>query len=155
MIFLITYLNNNIFYIALKGGETMIIMIGWWVLIGIILLLFLVNHFLIKNKIKKRKIDDTISLLSILQIFVIIMAIATKNPIFEMIGLPKEYEWLGGILTAGFIVWVSYLNPLKNRVIEVEKDTREIKTEIKNIKEDTGIIKDKIINDCQIKPKKI
>ena len=34
-----------------------------------------------------------------------------------------------------FTIWQFYLGPMKERVIETEKDVREIKTDVKNIRE--------------------
>lgn len=63
----------------------MLFMIIWWIFIGIIFFLFLIQLFS-KDKEVKRKINSVITLFPVLQI--IIVAVATKDPIFQEIGLP-------------------------------------------------------------------
>lgn len=127
----------------------MIFLIAFWISLVIAIILILINL-----RIKDKKLNFLSGLFVFMQFLFMIISIITKDPIFEAIGLPKEYEWITGLFLSGFTLWLFYLSPLKNRVIEVEKETREIKTDVKNIKEDTTIIKNKLIQECEIKPKK-
>ena len=70
----------------------------------------------------------------------------THDPLFEPLGIPKEYEWLAGLITSGFGLWQLYLNPLKERVITTEKEVSSIKTDVSAIRSDVSMIKEKMIN---------
>lgn len=118
-------------------------MIAWWVIIGIIIILSVINYVK-KDKKTKKLLDKMLSFLAIFQLLVLIIALLTKDPVFEAVGLPKEYEWIGGLFVSLFLMWQFYLSPLKERVIETEKDVREIKTDVKNIKEGIDRIEIKI-----------
>jgi len=133
-------INYQNLFIVKEVKLSMLFMILWWIILIVLVILVIINH-ISKDRGTKRGLDYIIGLLAVLQLIFIIVTIGLRDPIFELIGLPKEYEWIGGLLLGGFITWQFYLNPLKNRVIEVEKDTREIRTDVRNIKEDTTLIK--------------
>ncbi len=60
--------------------------------------------------------------------------------------MPIEFEWVVGLFLTGLTSWKLYLNPLKERVITIEKEVSSIKTDVRDIKEDVHLIKDKILN---------
>ena len=55
--------------------------------------------------------------------------------------ISTELQWLASLLTFGFGSWKFYLNPLKERVIETEK---EIKVEIKYMNKTLEEFKNKL-----------
>ena len=102
------------------------------------------------NQIKEQ-IEENGMLLIIGLIAVVVIAIATNDPItFGNFVIPTELQWLGSLFASFFGAWQFYLKPLKNRVIKTEVDVSSMKTDIGSIKHDTNLIKDKIINDCKI-----
>lgn len=139
------FLNFNILYIVGKEvNDEMFFMISWWIVLGIMLVLFLVSFSSSLDRRTRRKLNSIVGFLAIFQVLLLMVALAIKDPIFELIGLPKEYEWLGGLFLSGFLLWQFYLSPLKERVIDTEKDVREIKTDVKNIQKGIDKIDSKI-----------
>lgn len=125
----------------------MFFIITWWIIIAIMLALFIISYLV--DKKTKSKIDKYIGFFVIIQLLVLLVTIATKDPLFEPIGLPKEYEWLGGLLIAGGSLWFFYLNPLKERVITTEKKVERIDertSALPKINEDVSWIR----NNCKI-----
>ncbi len=116
-------------------------MIIFWGLIILIFVLYLINR-----NLKKESLDSFIGLLVVIQLFVFLIAIATKDPIFQNIGLPVGYEWIAGLILSGFSLWSFYLNPLKKRVNHIEINVSSIKTDVENIKGDVSLIKNRIID---------
>jgi len=107
-------------------------MIAFWFCYLIVIILFMVRKK-VRNKKAKRKIDYTIGLFFVYAILFLIVAITTGDPIFEAIGLPAGYEWLGALTLTGFTAWSFYLNPLKNRVVKSERDISIVKNDIQHI----------------------
>jgi len=103
-------------------------MITFWVCY-IIAFVFVLIH----TKIKKEWLKSSAGLFFVYSALSFIIAIATKDPVFEAIGLPVGYEWLGGMALIGFASWQFYLNPLKKKVIGCEKDIGIIKNDLKHI----------------------
>jgi hypothetical protein len=124
---------------------SMMFMIAFWVCIIIAFFLWLLNL-----KIKDKKLEGIVGFFIFIQFLFMIVAIGTKDPIFQAVGLPQGYEWIAGLSLSGFSLWLFYLSPLKNRVIEVEKDTSSIKTSVLHIEKDIDWIKE----NCKIAFKK-
>lgn len=103
----------------------MMFMIVWWIVIIIIIALF-IGLRTSRNAKTKKTFNEIIGFLALSQLFIILIAIFTKDPLFEAIGLPNGYEWIGGLFASLFVLWISYLSPLKNRVIDVEKKVERI-----------------------------
>lgn len=120
----------------------MFFMIAWWVVVVILIILFAISY-LSRDRRLKVKLDGIVSFLAVFQIILLIVTIALRDPIFEAIGLPKEYEWLVGLLGSGFLLWQFYLSPLKERVIETEKEVGIVKTNVSHIKETTDKLEKK------------
>ena len=78
-----------------------------------------------------------------IQFVFLIIAITTKDPIFQTIGIPQGYEWAVGLFVSGFGLWKYYLSPLKERVIETEKDMKVVKNDIFYIKQTTDKLEKK------------
>jgi len=116
-------------------------MTAFWISLGIGLLLILINL-----KIKDKGIESIAGFFIFMQFVFVIVAVLTKDPIFQAIGLPQGYEWIAGLAMGGFSLWLFYLNPLKKRVGRIEIELGSVKTEIRSIKEDTNLIKNKLIN---------
>jgi len=120
-------------------------MIIFWALLFFILVLYIINL-----NVKNKKLDGFLGFLILIQFLLFILTIATKDPLFEAIGLPKEYEWIGGLLASGFLLWAYYLGPLKERIIQTEKKVENIDGKLSEIKNDISFIKD----NCRITIKK-
>lgn len=73
------------------------------------------------------------------------VAIATKDPIFSGLGVPTEYEWVVGLFVTGLSSWKLYFGPLKERVIKTEMEVTSIQTDVRSIKSDTSLIKEKLL----------
>jgi len=120
----------------------MFFMIVWWIVIVVMLVLYFVMYSS-DNRITKHRLNSLVGFLAFFQLLVLIVTLATKDPIFEAIGLPKEYEWLAGLVISGFSLWQFYLNPLKERVVETEKEVGVIKNDITHIKGTTDKLEQK------------
>jgi|SRR3989344_5274626 len=121
----------------------------FWILAILIFILYFISR-ITKSKELKDIFDNYGGLFFIVIGTFLIMAILTKDLVTIMgITVPMELQWLGSLLITGFGTWKFYLNPLKERVINVEKDVSSINAEIKSsfssIKEDLSLIKNKLI----------
>lgn len=115
----------------------MIYMVFFWIVT-------FVTGFMILSK-KYRK-NDFVGLLVMLQLMFFVLAIATKDPILPTTwGIDPWWELTIEGITASFTVWKTYLNPLKNKVYSMDREIGGIKSDIITIKEDTSIIKNKLI----------
>jgi len=113
-------------------------MVIFWVFFAIFLLLVIVNFWL-----KSRLISRITDFLVFIQFIFLIIAISIKDPLFEAIGVPIGYEWVVGILVSGFGLWFYYLNPLKERVIETEKEIKVVKNDVSHIRNTTDKLEQK------------
>lgn len=114
-------------------------MLIFWILI----VMGLFVYFVFKKSVKY--IDNLVFSLIMLAGAFLIVAIATKDPVFSGLGVPAEYEWVVGLFITGLSSWKLYFGPLKERVIKTEKEVSSIQTDVKSIKADTTLIKDKLI----------
>lgn len=128
-------------------------MIIYWSIVLIILIINGATY--IKEKEISEKIKDLSMVLLMVAISFLIVGILGKDPIFESIGLPKEYEWVGGLLSSWFLAWWTYLRPLKERVVKLEIRLGRIEERLNSIEDKIRSI-DKNIEwirtNCQIKP---
>jgi hypothetical protein len=141
----ITFLKNNILYILNGGDVKMLFMIAFWICLVLAIIILIINRSL-----KNNHFESLATFFIFIQFIFALVAIGTKDPIFQTIGLPAGYEWIAGLTLSGTFLWMFYLNPLKNRVIDVEKDTSSIKTSIIHIGDDVKWIKE----NCAISFKK-
>src|SRR3989338_911499 len=111
----------------------MIFMLIFWILI--VMGLFI--YFVFKKSVKY--IDNLVFSLIMLAGAFLIVAIATKDPVFSGLGVPAEYEWVVGLFITGLSSWKLYFGPLKERVIKTEKEVSSIQTDVKSIKADTTL----------------
>lgn len=116
----------------------MIYMLIFWIL----LVITLIGYFIFK-KLHLRE-EWLLAPVTLSWAFLIV-AIVQKDPIFSSFGVPAEFEWVVGIFITSLTSWKLYFDPLKQRVINTEKDVTSIKTEVSSIKEDTRFIKEEII----------
>lgn len=113
----------------------------------IALFLFIVVHIL--TKIFKWKIEAFLEKYSILYFILLsaaaFIAIITNNPIsFGTLIIPTEVQWLITLFTLCFGIWKYYLNPLKERVLTIEKEMSVTQKEVSSIQLDIGTIKQDI-----------
>jgi hypothetical protein len=102
----------------------------------------IVLKLLAKKKGSKR-IDNWSDFFLVYALLVLLLVIFSGDP-FET-PLPQEYQWLVTLFVAWISLWRLYLNPLKERVITIEKDFEGIKKDIHHIKEDVSKIKEYIL----------
>ena len=112
-------------------------LIAFW---GIWFIVLLITIFRYKS-IVSGKHNNILAVTWIVAFAFLVMAIITNDPVFQSIGLPKEYEWLAGLLTTGFTGWVVYLRPLKSKVYGMDREVGEIKTNVSNIKDSINEMK--------------
>lgn len=117
----------------------------YWVLFASSLAIYFISRRT-KNKRLAGQLSSITALFAILGVAFLIMSFLTEDPFFEPLGVPKEYEWLAGLLSSGFALWQFYLSPLKERVIRTEAKVGSIIMAISSIKEDVGLIKAELIN---------
>lgn len=113
----------------------MIYMMVFWAifLISLVIYLFIRKRF------------ENIAMPIILLAFsFLIIGIVTKDPLFSPFGVPVEFEWVVGLFFVGLSAWRFYFNPLKERVIDSEKDISSLKTDVSNIKTDIAFVKNDI-----------
>lgn len=124
-------------------------MLFFWVTFLLMIILVIMQHFS-KEKSAKNILNSVSIALMILAFSFLIIAVATKDPLFKGFGVPQEYEWVVGFFLVGLSSWKLYFNPLKERVINVEKKISSldsgVKTGFSSIKEDLTLIKNKLIN---------
>ncbi len=102
--------------------------------LGIAIALAIFHHFE-EDKEKKEKYRSLIVLFVLFQVGLLAVAIATNDPLFESFGVSTLWEMIAGIITAAFMAWRYYLNPMENRITGLEIVAGEIKVDIKNLKE--------------------
>ena len=123
-------------------NEYMFFMVTWWIVLGILILLFIISYAS-RDRSVKAKLEKIVGFLAVFQLLVLMVTLTIKDPLFESLGLPKEYEWLAGLFISGFTLWQFYLSPLKERVIKTEKEVGIVKNDIFHIKETTDKLEKK------------
>ena len=76
----------------------------------------------------------------------LVVAIITKDPLFSQFGVPAEFEWIVGMVFAGFTSWRLYFNPLKERLIKCEIALTSVTTDMCALRNNILLIKEKILN---------
>ncbi len=94
-------------------------MIFWLIYV----LLFL---YFIYTKWKKINLNQSVIISGVIIAFsFFIIGVITRDPIFSPLGVPKEYEWLAGLIVSGFAAWQFYFDPLKKKLIALENNFSE------------------------------
>ncbi len=119
----------------------MIFMLLFWGTLALNLLFYLLG-----KKYKVKTVNEWSIIFTILSFAFLFVAIITKDPLFSSVGVPPEFEWVVGLFITGLTSWKLYFNPLKERVIKVERKVDFIQGEISSIKTDTTFIKEKVLN---------
>lgn len=109
-----------------------------------LILSFIFYH--IYKKTQKKRYEDVATFLIILMLFFLAFALATKDPVEKLLTtIPAFWQFMLTALGGAFAIWRMYLNPLKERVIGVEKNlaslTSEVHTGFNSMKEDITLIK--------------
>src|SRR3989344_7386073 len=73
---------------------------------------------------------------ALVSISFLIIGIVTNDPLFAPLGVQPEYEWLAGLLSSFYLLYQTYLKPLKERVIRTETDVSAIKADVRSLKTD-------------------
>ena len=108
-----------------------------WLLIAVAVVLFISEY-----KRKTKKYDNWVSFITLIAFIFLFVGIFTDDPFLsEYFPISLRFEILIELLAGGWLIWMSYLNPLKERVINTEKDISYIKADVTNIKSDIAEIK--------------
>ncbi len=98
----------------------MIYMVVFWVIYALILTYY--SH----SRWKKVNPDTNLIILGVIVAFsFLIIGVISNDPLFSAIGVPKEYEWLAGLILSGFTAWQFYFDPLKKKIISLENNFSE------------------------------
>jgi len=87
------------------------------------------------------KIRDISFIMIIFSFSVLVVAIVTKDPFFDKFGVPLEFEWIIGLFIAGLSSWKLYFNPMKNSRHNVEKDMIGLEKDVSFTKEELKDVK--------------
>jgi len=125
----------------IKKGDTMIFMKIFWFLAVLVFILYL-----LRRKYEKiKRYSDVLVALFFLAAASLIVAIITKDPLFAKFGVPAEYEWVIGMAITLFSTWKLYFDPMKQRLISLEKRFEKMDAKVEAIQIDIHLIKDKIM----------
>lgn len=98
----------------------MIYIVVFWAIYALILIYYLYEKW------KKSNPDQNVIIFGVIVAFsFLIIGIISDDPIFSALGVPKEYEWLAGLILSGFTAWRFYFDPLKKKLINLEKSFSE------------------------------
>jgi hypothetical protein len=75
----------------------------------------------------------------------LIVAIATDDPLIAAFGVPAEYEWVVGLSIAAITSWRIYFNPMKERLMRLEKRFGKMEEAMQRIGDDVRLIKEKLL----------
>lgn len=137
--------NMKVIFLNKRGAVMGFYLVAYWIILILFLIVYGMAYFLKKKKLLKL-IEDYSYILLVVAFSLLFIGILKNDPLFEPLGLPREYEWLGALISSGFGLWWFYLNPLKERVITTEKDVSSIKTDVSAIREDVVMIKEEVIH---------
>ncbi len=101
--------------------------------------------------LNKKNRDDLLSvatLFFLLEIFLVIVALATDDPLFEQIPPVVQIIMLGAAGITGFWggVYKLILAPIYNRLTHLEVGQGKIQIDVTNIKSDVHLIKERLIS---------
>ncbi len=120
---------------------------------GIYLALYVVSLLLalvlysISKKHGREKYANYATFFMVLMIFFLLFALFTDDPIEELLStIPAFWQFLLTSLAGAFTIWRVYLNPLKSKVYEMDREIGEVKSDVSSIKSDVGMIKENILN---------
>ncbi|RLE42681.1 hypothetical protein DRJ48_03035 [Candidatus Woesearchaeota archaeon] len=118
----------------------------FWALLGLFVVIYYASKLFKISKVASF-IDEKGELFFILMGSLLIIAIVTNDPItIAGFRFPVELEWLVSLMAVGFGSWRYYLNPLKKKVYEMDREIGEVRTHVLGMKEDVNLIKKKILN---------
>lgn len=134
-------------FLEKRGGD-----MAWYLLLSWISLIFAVVFIGLKRLAKDSKsktiLDSFTGFFIVFMVFLFMVAIAMKDPITDLISEP--YQLLLSALAGSFAVWKYYLNPLKSRVTDVEKNVVSLSSKVdegfSGIKSDLTLIKNKLMS---------
>lgn len=105
----------------------------FWILFIIFFLIYLVSSFFKIKKLQK-KIDEYGILLVMALGSLVIVAIASKDPIVVAgIEVPVELQWFASLFATIFGAWRFYLSPLKRKVYRMDREMGEVKVSVHSL----------------------
>ncbi len=136
----------------LKYGLVYILLKGEVSFMGLYLILYWVTFFItvifyIIYRRKRKEIFSNLSMFfGILMMFFLLFALATKDPIDELVTtIPVFWQFMLTALTGAGAIWKLYLAPLKIKVYGIDREVGELKTSINKVEKNVDILIDSII----------
>lgn len=118
----------------------------YWFILIIFFLVFIVSRIK-RFKNLRDVVDDVGILVFIFLSSLLVISIATKDPLqFLGIEIPVELEWLVSLLISGFGVWKFYLNPLKKKVYDMDREVGEVKISVDKVEKNVDKLIDYFLN---------
>ncbi|MBI4454242.1 hypothetical protein HY636_06370 [Candidatus Woesearchaeota archaeon] len=106
---------------------------AFWILFLIFFLVYLVSS-LFKIKKLQRRLDEYGILFVMALGSLVIVAIASKDPIaVGGIEIPVELQWFASLFVTIFGMWRFFLNPLKKKVYRMDREMGEVRATISNL----------------------
>ena len=129
---------------------------AFWILFLIFFLVYLVS-FIFKIKELQRRIDEYGVLFVMALGSLVIVAIASKDPIaIAGIEVPVELQWFVSLFVTVFGAWRFFRNPLKKKVYRMDRELGEVRVNINNLDKNVDKLErniDKILYHLLIKDK--
>jgi len=119
----------------------------YWLILIIFLFVYIISR-IEKFKNLRKSVDDVGILVFIFLSSLLLISIITKDPL-QILGIeiPMELQWLASLLISGFGAWKFYLNPLKKKVYDMDREVGEVKTSVNNVEKNVNIILDKCLTE--------
>lgn len=119
----------------------MIYMALYWITLFIFIIFYLISRKFDNSRLSKEVEDKGVLVVMFLGALMF-MAIKTNDPVsFLGIEIPMELQWFGSLGVTMFGLWKLYLDPLKDKVMKIDKTVESLKTDVNNIKKDIILIK--------------
>ena len=124
---------------------------GAYLILYFVSLVLALVFFHISKKKDKKKYDNLAIFFMLLMVFFLVFALYTDDPIEELLTtIPVFWQFVLTSLGGAFTIWKVYLNPLKEKVYDIDKDVATIKVTISRVenelKNSFGRLESKIEN---------
>ncbi|MBI3033315.1 hypothetical protein HYY69_07605 [Candidatus Woesearchaeota archaeon] len=105
-----------------------------------------VAHYIVKKLTHDEdKANNAGAFFGVVAMAFLIVSIATKDPVFEPIGIPAGYEWVIGIGGGVGLLWKYVHKPLYDQVQSMDKRLVHVEGQLSGIKDDISLIKHKLL----------
>lgn len=101
---------------------------GAYLVLYFVCLALALIFFFISRKQKNKRYDHFSIFFMVLMMFFLVFALYTDDPIEEIITtIPAFWQFIFTSLGGAFTIWKVYLNPLKEKVYEIDKEVATVK----------------------------